>query len=65
MSDTYILTKKEIGDAIVNYISIFREGKLFYPYYISETDQELHIPESVMFHLDYIPKGTREIEHAI
>ncbi len=60
-----ILTKKEIGDAIVNYIGIFKKGKSFFPYHISDVDTELHIPDSVMFTLKFVPKGSRIVEHNI
>lgn len=60
-----ILTKKEIGDAITNYIGIFKKSMSFFPFRISGTDQELHIPDDVMFYLEYIPKGTREVTHAL
>ena len=60
-----ILTRKEIGDAIVNYVGTFRKGKLFFPYFISDVDVELHIPDSVMFTLKFVPKGSRNVEHNI
>ena len=60
-----ILTKKEIAEAIVNYIGIFKEGKSFFPFRILSTDVELHIPPDVIFNLEYIPKGTKEVEHGL
>ena len=57
-----ILTRQEIGEAITNYIGIFKEGCSFFPYRISCTDQELHIPKTVAFVLEYIPKGTKSSE---
>ncbi len=63
-----ILTKQEIGDAIVNYIGIFKKGRgtlSFFPYHISDVDTELHIPDSVMFTLKFVPKGSRIVEHNI
>jgi|LGOV01.1.fsa_nt_gb hypothetical protein len=68
MSDKIIiLTKQEIGNAITNYIGIFKEGMTFFPYYISGTDQELNTPNDVMFYLDYIPKGSKskDVPHKI
>ncbi|MBU2685877.1 MAG: hypothetical protein KKF27_21760 [Gammaproteobacteria bacterium] len=68
MKKIAILTKQEIGDAITNYIGIFKEGMSFFPYHITRTDQNLHIPEDVIFFLDYIPKGTKsgeETKHAL
>ena len=59
MSDeNIILTKQEIGDAITNYIGVFKKGQSFFPYKIIGTDQKLQIPKDVMFFLDYIPKGS-------
>ena len=63
-----ILTKQEIGDAITMYIGLHKERMLFFPFYITKTDQELHLPEDVMFTLSYIPKGTKsgeETKHAL
>jgi len=62
---TISLTKEEIARAIVFWIGIFKLGWNFFPYRITETDQELHIPESVLFKLEYIPKGSRTVEHNI
>jgi len=59
---TVILTKKEIGDAITFWIGMFKEGCSFFPYHISETDAELHIPDTVMFHLRFVPKGSTNDE---
>ena len=55
---TVILTKQEIEDAITNYIGIFKESMTFFPYRISEIEEGFDIPETVMFHLNYIPMGT-------
>jgi hypothetical protein len=62
---THILTKQEIGDAIANYIGVFKEGMTFFPFHIDSTDQELHIPETVMFHMKYIPMGSDIKKHNI
>lgn len=63
----YILTKQEIGNAIVQYIGIFKEGRIFNPFRISWTDRDLNIPESVMFTLSFVPKGSTddEVKHEI
>lgn len=67
MNKSYILTKQEIADAIVFYIGVHKDGSGFFPYKITGTDQELHIPKDVMFHLEYIPRGTKteDVKHAI
>ena len=67
MPKLYRLTKKEIGDAIVNYIGIYLEGVGFFPHSISDTDEKVTLPDSVTFHLEYIPKGTlvKEVKHAL
>ena len=65
MSKIYKLTKKEIGEAIVNYIAIFYEHSAFFPYEITDTDEKIELPDSITFHLDYVPKGTRGINHAL
>lgn len=60
MSDkTVVLTKKEIGEAITHWIGMFKEGCSFFPYHISGTDTELHIPDTVMFQLDLTPRGSK------
>lgn len=58
MKEIIILTKEEIGDAIINYIALFVKGKTFFPYRIHQTDPPLKLPETVNFHLEFIPKGT-------
>jgi hypothetical protein len=55
-----ILTKQEIADAIVQYLGLLKKGRSFFPYRISKTDPELHIPSTVTFFLDFIPKGTKK-----
>lgn len=60
----YKLTKKQIGDAIVQYIGMYYERQLFNPYRISRTDQEICIPKDVIFTLEYSPRG-EDIEHNI
>jgi hypothetical protein len=65
MNETVILTKKEIAEAIVRWIGIFKKQSAFFPYRISDTDEPLHIPDSVLFRLEYIPKGSKTVEHNI
>ena len=57
MEDSTILTREEIGEAIVFWIGMHK-GATFFPYYITGTDVKLHIPEKVQFKLGYIPKGS-------
>ena len=66
--DVYMkLTKKEIGDAIMFWIGIFKENRSFFPYYIKNTDEPLNIPDIVEFELGFIPLGssTKELPHNI
>ena len=65
MSEIVMLSKEEIGEAIVNYIGIFKKGKAFFPFYITGTDQELHLPNDVMFYLEYVPRGSKEVQHKL
>jgi hypothetical protein len=64
MHEAVILSRDEIATAIVNYIGL-KKGSLFFPYRIEHTDIPLDIPDSVMFFLEFIPKGTREVTHNI
>lgn len=57
MEDSITLTRKEIGDAIILWIGIHK-GVPFSPYYITDTDTKLHIPEKVRFDLEYVPRGS-------
>jgi len=58
----YTLSKQDIEKAIVRYIGIFAENTDFFPYRISEIyaeqtwDEELHIPNTVRFRLEMIPR---------
>lgn len=66
-NEVVILTRQEIGDAITNYIGIFKRGMAFFPFCIDHTDTELLIPETVMFHLNYVPRGSKskDFQHKI
>ncbi len=62
---SYTITKKEIGDAIVNYLGIHVEGQIFYPYRISRISLGNILPDEVTLDLEYIPKGTHSVQHNI
>ena len=66
-SKTYKLSKKEVGDAIVNYIGIFKEGMSFFPYRISKIGGLVNKTDKVYIELEYISKGskTEEVKHAL
>jgi len=65
MKKTCKVTKEEIGYALLNFIAL-REGKRFFPYFISKTTGELKIPKEVVFTLSST-KGMKssEIKHNI
>jgi len=58
MEELYKLSKKEIAQAIVSYIGVYRRGQSFFPYRIKETDCNLKLNDEVIFTLEYIPKGS-------
>lgn len=60
MDETIILTREDIGNAIVYWVGIFKRQQCFFPYHIKGTDTELHIPDSVMFHLGFVPMGSKK-----
>ena len=63
MTIKYLLTSQEIGDAIVNYIGTFKEGKAFFPYTIVDHEGSLDSTKDVTFTIEMIPKGSRNIKH--
>ena len=66
MQKAIVLTKEEIGDAIVNFIGVYKEGQIFFPYRVEGTDMK-DLPDKVMFHLEMVPKGAKaeDAKHTI
>ena len=60
MEKCYILSKKDVEEALVNHIAIFIEGQKFYPFEVDKLDIDL--PKTVTVTLKYIPKGTKREE---
>ena len=67
METVYTLNKREIGEAIVEYIGRHMKNEGFFPYSIEKTKPAISLPEEVSFVLKYIPKGTLtfEVNHKI
>ncbi len=57
MKDQVVLTRKEIGDAIVQRIGMLK-GNTFYPMKIVDC-KGITVEEEVILTLEYIPKGTK------
>ena len=62
---TYVLSKKEVCDAIVWWIGVMKENMSFFPYIISDASENLKIPDTTVIHLKMIPKGSVESSHNI
>ncbi len=66
MENDYVLSKKEIGDAITHYIGMSQKTS-FFPFHISATKENIVLPEEVSFRLKMVPKGAKigEFPHKI
>ena len=58
MEKSFSLTKKEIGDAIVQYIGKYKEAQHFYPYRIKRKIGNFEADNSITFVLEFVPKGS-------
>ena len=63
---TYNLTREMVGDALVEYIAKWIEGKLFFPYKIITT-KGIELSEEIDIKLELVPKGTlqKDAQHNI